>query len=413
MAIIFETTFETYRSSKLIGEGGSGRVFEVESADGSLFAAKILAADIRSTVRAKRFRNELNFCLAPRSPYIIRVLDHGLAHEKDAQSPFYLMPLYEGSLRDVLKSGIRPEEIPGIFARLLDGVEAAHLLGAVHRDIKPENFLSDGNGLLVLADFGIAQFNEEDLITAVETKDADRLANFQYAAPEQRTRGREVDYRADIYALGLMLNEMFTGEIPQGTGYRTIGAISEQYAYLDDLVEEMIRQSPDERPGSIGRIKNQLVGLRDDFVALQRINELEQTVVPIGDVSSDPLIADPPSLEGADWDPELKRLVLNLSQDVNGDWIWAFNNMGGYSAVMGHDPGTFKFSGRKAVCTASEGDLQRIVDHFKQWLPKANQVYKNRIEAQQKEEERRMRETIEREIGLREAKRRVNRNLRI
>ena len=70
-------------------------------------------------------------------------------------------------------------------------MEAAHLKKVVHRDLKPENFLySSSQNRIVVADFGIARFQEEELYTAVETKAEDRLANFQYASPEQRKRGR-------------------------------------------------------------------------------------------------------------------------------------------------------------------------------------------------------------------------------
>jgi eukaryotic-like serine/threonine-protein kinase len=72
-----------------------------------------------------------------------------------------------------------------------------------HRDLKPENILYDRNAdRLVVADFGIAHFEEDQLLTAVETKDRERLANFKYAAPEQGIRGRPVDHRADIFAFG-------------------------------------------------------------------------------------------------------------------------------------------------------------------------------------------------------------------
>lgn len=75
-----------------------------------------------------------------------------------------------------------------------------------HRDLKPENILHDPiENRLVVSDFGIAHFTAELMHTLVETKLAERLANFHYAAPEQRRPGGLVDHRADIYALGLIL----------------------------------------------------------------------------------------------------------------------------------------------------------------------------------------------------------------
>src|SRR3972149_4359299 len=118
------------------------------------------------------------------------------------------MPLFDSSLRPLMRAGLPQDTVLRYFSQILDGTEAAHLHNVAHRDLKPENILFENAAArLVVADFGIARFQEEELYTAVETKASDRLANFQYAAPEQRLRGAEVDYRADIYSLGLLLNE--------------------------------------------------------------------------------------------------------------------------------------------------------------------------------------------------------------
>lgn len=212
-------------------------------------------------------------------------------------------------------------------------MEAAHLQKVVHRDLKPENVLYDRQAeTLLVADFGIAHFEEEELYTGVETAPSTRLANFQYAAPEQRARGLQVDHRADIYALGLILNEMFTNEVPQGTDYKTIQSVAPEFSYLDDLVSAMLRQSPSARPQSIEVIKRELIGRKQEFVTRQRISELKATVVPVTDLD-DPLIADPPRLVDFDWDQG--TLTLFFQRPVNPKWIQALNNMGGYRSVMG------------------------------------------------------------------------------
>jgi serine/threonine protein kinase len=108
-----------------------------------------------------------------------------------------------------------------LFSGILDGVEAAHLLRVTHRDLKPENILCDEKSLPVVADFGIAHFEEDIIATAVKTPAGAKMANLSYSAPEQRMRGAAVDLRADIFALGLILNEMFTRSVPQGVGYAT------------------------------------------------------------------------------------------------------------------------------------------------------------------------------------------------
>ena len=173
------------------------------------------------------------------------MVDSGFVLEGDLKMPFYVMPLYEASLRQVLTDNDSGSNRLVLYSEMLNAVEAAHFRSVWHRDIKPENFLCDSTGAnIVLADFGIAHFEESELHTAVETKHAARLANFQYAAPEQRQKGGNVDQRSDIYAMGLLLNELFTGEVPQGTGFKRIAESNEAYAYLDDLVDQMIRQNP-------------------------------------------------------------------------------------------------------------------------------------------------------------------------
>ncbi len=93
------------------------------------------------------------------------------------------MNLYQGSLRELMADAIPQDQVLIYFAQILNGVECAHLNGIIHRDLKPENILvAKTDGQLVVADFGIARFQEEELFTAVRTKDNSRLANFQYCA---------------------------------------------------------------------------------------------------------------------------------------------------------------------------------------------------------------------------------------
>jgi protein kinase-like protein len=130
-------------------------------------------------------------------------------------------------------------------------MEFAHQQEIVHRDLKPENILCDADlKSVVVADFGIAHFSADLLVAAVETSANERLANFTYSAPEQRTRGQSVGPPADIWALGLIVNELFTREIPLGRDHRLISSISPEYARLDQIVDQMLQQSPEARPAA-------------------------------------------------------------------------------------------------------------------------------------------------------------------
>jgi len=402
---IFTTTFATYTATHIVGEGGSGRIFGAVDDAGDTWAIKWLEPKKATKEKVKRFKNELQFCIRNKHPHILRIVDHGVLIEGEINSLFYVMPCYDGSLRDMLRAGILPDKVLIYFAQILDGVEAAHLQGVVHRDLKPENILySRDNDSLVIADFGIAHFEEDELYTAVETKDTVRLANFQYAAPEQRSRGTEIRRLADIYALGLILNEMFTGAIVYGTGYKTIANVRPDYEYLDALVAEMIRQSPQERISSIEEIKNQLIGRKNEFITRQKVSELKDTVVPVTELD-DPLIADPPRLANVDWDRNI--LTLFFQHPINDKWISALLNMGSYSSLLGKGPGEFKFQGNKAIISAREGEIHDIIDHFKGWLPKANKVYEQLLSREKKEAEEKQRKDLQRQIAEQEARQRV------
>ena len=276
---VFETATNTYVTKGSIGDGGCGTVYQVTDTDGETFALKLLRE--ASSIKRKRFKNELAFCRRNKHERIVSVLDEGVWLDGAKRLPFYVMPLYDSTLRKLMDTGIPQHEVLRLFNDVLDGVEAAHLQNVVHRDLKPENLLISLPGRrVVVADFGVAHFEEEDLFTAVQTRAGDRLANYRYSAPEQRVPGRQVDERADIFALGLILNEMFTGEVPQGTGHKRVGSVAPDYAYLDPVIVAMIQQSPENRPRSIAKIKEELIGRGNEFVAKQRLDQARKAVVP-------------------------------------------------------------------------------------------------------------------------------------
>lgn len=258
----FQTVFDVYMPQGPIGEGGSGRVVRVTNEAGISHALKYLKPQVTMTQKSKRFRNELAFCFRNTHRNIITVEDWGLAEIEGVQVPFYVMPVFPKTLRSLMKENKEPDELIPLFIQTLDGIEEAHKKGIWHRDLKPENILIDEeNELAVITDFGCAHFSEL-VQTEIETGPQERLANFRYAAPEQRTNG-PVDHRADIYALGLILYEMLTGELLQGTSHLRIALIHPTLAALDQLVERMSCQMPSDRPFSVGEVRNSLKGALD------------------------------------------------------------------------------------------------------------------------------------------------------
>jgi serine/threonine protein kinase len=297
-----------------------------------------------------------------------------------------------------------------LYLQLLDGVEAAHLLGAVHRDLKPENVLWEAtSNSVAVADFGVASLAPDLAATVVDTKPDRRLANFNYAAPEQRTPGREVTATADIYALGLLLNEMFTSAIAHGQKYKTIASVAPKFAYLDDLVESMLAQAPTARPASIAEVKGKIEFLGDQEVIRQKISKIDGTVVPSGEVDN-PLAREAPSIARAEYRDG--DLIIEFDRPLNRAWIEVLQHHMGNMTYIVH-PSQFEFRERSAFAALPDHLAQQIVDLFKQWLPQATQVLNARLQYQlgrEKEE----REARLREERAREAERlRTNRSLRI
>jgi serine/threonine protein kinase len=405
--VTLQTAFGEYVVDEQLGEGGAGRVYGGVDGTGGPVAIKVLTQT--STDKRGRFKNEIAFLMRTRHDNVVAVIDHGFCAKGTISGPFYVMGRYAGSLRDLMRKKIAPVQVMPFFSQVLDGAECAHLLGMVHRDIKPENVLHENNTLAV-ADFGIASFTEDQLATLVETMPGQRLANFQYAAPEQRVSGRKATVAADIYALGLILNEMFTGAVPQGTDYLLIGTAAKEFDFLDGIVAQMIKQNPNERPDSIARVKTLIQKYHAEALTLQKLSKIDGTVIKVNEID-EPLSQEPPVLIGVNWNDG--TLHLTLDRSVNQQWVNALASMGSYASVLGVGPEMFRFSNNTAVVVAQESDAQQVIDYFKNWLPQATQVLRQQLLADARQEEQARREALPREREAEERRLRVNRNLRV
>ena len=408
--MVFETATNTYTSGGIIGDGGCGTVFRVTDPDGAAFALKLLRDT--STNKRKRFKNELTFCRRNQHDRIIRVDDEGVYPDGEKRLPFYVMQLFTSTLRKYMQAGIPQDQVLRVFSDILDGVEAAHLQGVIHRDLKPENLLVSGEKRIVVADFGIAHFREDELITVVETRATDKLANFRYSAPEQRSSGATVDQRADVFALGYILNEMFTADVPHGAGYKRIAAVAPNYGYLDPLVDEMIQQSPGNRPASIAKIKDQLIARGNEFVTKQRLDAARRAVVSTA-VPNDPLGGQGIQVVGLG-DPLDGLVGLRLSAAPPSDWITTMQSGAfPHNAVMGDShPATVQFRGDQAFLLVKESSAQLTVGHFKDWVRQVNEIYRDRLRRKTADDQRREAERIRTEMKRADEKARIAEALR-
>ena len=405
----FETAFDNYVVISVIGEGGAGRVFEVKDSSGITLALKCLRPELVSSEKRRRFKNEIDFCSKNKYPNLIHVLDYGVAEWEGKKTPFYVMPRYAGTLRGLMEKKVPPDMVLHVFGQILDGVEAAHLLGVTHRDLKPENILYDPEQkLFVVADLGIAHFEEEILATVVETKKGEKLLNIGYSAPEQRAKGSPVDKRADIYALGQIFNEMFTGSVPEGAGHPTIASVAPEFTYLDSLVEKMRQQNPAARPQSIEDVKKELIGRKNEFIALQGLDakkkEVVRAVVP-GEV-------EPVTITDYLW--ERGKLTLTLNRSPENGWVQRFwRPTDSISYISSLPPTAYQFQGNMVVIDVEDRYAQNAIDQFKNWSPGATRAFQTEVTGAAQQAEHKQRKQLEQEIAEAEAKARVNSTLKI
>jgi serine/threonine protein kinase len=406
----FKSGFDLYAvDGGPVGCGGSGTVFKVRASDGNTFAVKVLDKSKATRQKLKRFQNEIQFCQRPGSDHIVRVVDYGLTEDG---SLFYVMPYYRSTLRDQMQKRIHQDKAIPLFSQVLDSVEAAHLLGVCHRDVKPENLLYDPDAnKLVLADFGIAHFQEDELVaTKVITGPHERLANFAYASPEQHIPGKKVDYRADIYALGLILNEIFTGHIPYGTSYQQIKESAPDLAYLDGLVDLMLRQEPSQRPPSVTAVKEDLIGRGNDFVRLQTLEAAKRQVAPESDIN-DSLISDPiRAVETKDYKDG--ALVLRFNQPINKLWERCFRKRAtSFSANV--SSAHIVFQGDRVSIHVTEHFLPQGVAFFKQYCGDANEEYAKSVREEHQQQIALRRNALKVEIREREAKEKLLKGIQL
>jgi serine/threonine-protein kinase len=203
---------ERYRVDRELGAGGMATVYLAHDLRHDReVAIKVLHPELGAALGGERFLSEIKTTAKLQHPHILQLLDSG-----DADGLlYYVMPYVAGeTLRARLE---RERQLPiddalRIAREVADALGAAHALGVVHRDIKPENILLQGGHALV-ADFGIA-LAVQQAGGARMTQTGLSLGTPQYMSPEQAMGERQIDARADIYALGAVTYEMLTGEPP-------------------------------------------------------------------------------------------------------------------------------------------------------------------------------------------------------
>ncbi len=255
-----------------IGQGGMGAVYKARQRElDRVVALKILPPDIgQDAAFADRFTREARSLAKLSHPGIVTIHDFGRADGLF----FFVMEFVDGvNLRQLLQSGrVTPREALAIVPQICDALQFAHDHGIVHRDIKPENLLIDRLGRVKVADFGLAKIvgrpdearDEGKPLSSNDLTDAGKVMGTpSYMSPEQIQAPGEVDHRADIYALGVVLYEMLTGERPG----KEVIAPSRKVRIdvrLDEILLRALEKEPEKRYRSAEAFRTEMETLAQE-----------------------------------------------------------------------------------------------------------------------------------------------------
>ncbi|MDT0609055.1 serine/threonine-protein kinase [Streptomyces lancefieldiae] len=299
-----------YELAKLLGSGGFGQVWQAfDTRVKRQVAVKI--GHPQSAEEARRFAMEAQLAGNLTHPNIAALYDYGETLHEGRALVYLVMELVSGeTLAEVLSRGVPPLASSLSWAKdICAALGAAHVKGVVHRDIKPANviIMDRGRGTAKVLDFGIAKHQADTGITA----DGQVIGSWLYMAPERWDSAAAVDGRADLYALGCVLMEMLTGQLPfTGRGAHELFA---QHAAgapprpsslrpglpetADRLVMDLLAKDPVQRPASAQRVADRLA----DILGHARYPTFGRTT-PAHDNPSPPL-GHTPTLQQTEGDP--------------------------------------------------------------------------------------------------------------
>jgi serine/threonine-protein kinase len=269
-----------YEIVRPIGSGAMGAVYEARHrATGRAVAIKLIVDEkiLESEQHVARFEREARAAAALRSPHIVEILDAG--RDGVTRSPYMVMELLvgEGVLALLRRLGRLSHDLAlRIGAQVCRGLRQAHLAGVVHRDVKPANlFLEKGEDdghIVKLLDFGVAKVKMDQAAEGGSqslTRTGSVLGSPLYMSPEQARGRKDIDHRADLWSLGVVLYQLMSGKPPHhgidGIGDLVLAICSDPPAALrsragwvpeevERIVERALRIAPEERYQSAGEM---------------------------------------------------------------------------------------------------------------------------------------------------------------
>ncbi len=249
-----------YSNFVKIGEGGMAQVYRgIQDSLQRPVAIKLLINDLCLDEEARRrFERESYIIARLNHANIIHVIDRGI---NDDDMPYFVMQFVEGTELNTARKmrEISHQEKIDIIIQVLKALSYAHKNNVIHRDIKPDNILVDEDGHIKILDFGIAQFYEDRSKQDDVTSTGTIMGTYNYMSPEQRESSENVTVQSDLYSVGVVMYELFTGKLPVGCFPKPSSLNEEVEAELDELILKCLDSDPGKRPASAEELKNQLL----------------------------------------------------------------------------------------------------------------------------------------------------------
>ncbi|RKH37096.1 serine/threonine-protein kinase [Corallococcus sicarius] len=246
---------------EVLGRGGMGEVWLARQQSlGRTVAVKLLPPRLAKDAEfVSRFDKEATALAALSHPNIVQIIDRGVAGEHY----YFVMEYVEGqSLRHALSGAdpMPPQQALKVLLQVARAVECAHDKNIIHRDLKPENILLDGRQHAKVADFGLAGIRQPDSQKQL-TATAVAMGTLNYMAPEQRRDAKNVDGRADLFSLGVMMYEALTGELPVGRFKLPSQRVRGLDPRVDPVVERLLETDREARYATASEVCEALEAL--------------------------------------------------------------------------------------------------------------------------------------------------------
>lgn len=269
-----------------LGQGGNGVVFSGVLGKYDV-AVKFLIN--YSKKKLERFKAEyINVNIVrERLKHTVSYLNYETLNLGNEAIPFIVMKKYDVSLKKarLAQEEVSWDDLMKLFNDLCLALKSLEENNIIHRDLKPENILMDQEGNYIVTDFGIAHFEDEKYPIKDLTKKGDRLANWEFSAPEQINNG-QITPATDIYALGQILYWYCFGSVNRGTGGRHLQEIfqNDNVGKMDAIIYKCLSNEPMERFQSIEEIENEYNQVKkreiDVYDDMYTFNDVVRSVLP-------------------------------------------------------------------------------------------------------------------------------------